>query len=579
MKKNRLMNLFIFLLTFCLFGQVKNREDLKRMSYDNLKENYNKSTKKKDKVKYATLYLNRGKKEKSSINIAKGYYWLALLEYDVDNKKTLQLLDSVIKYSKNNYSDKFFPAAAYCDKGIFLEKDYRFKEAIIYYNLAEEFASRNNLDYYYVIRENIAISKSENLGEVEEALIIYKECFNYFKTKYIKDKKNEKNYLYAIFGLADVYKSLKKIDSCTYYNKLGYAVSKSTNNYNFQYMFVLNEGANQVLKKNYKAAIDSINIALPKLKSLNNIGNVFASYFYYGKAYEGLGNNQQALTNYMKVDSMYRHDRKIITPEFIDGYLFLIKHYKNSGDKTNQLKYLTTYMIIDSTLQKNYKELNKILQNDYDFPYLVKEKESLIASLKNKTKFYYWGISCLLLIIIGLVIYQQRSKKKYRLRFEKIIAESNTIKEKKSIINTNECADIFIDENQISKDKIKEFSISEEIVTLILKKLATFEHEKGFLSSKVSVKTLSEDFETNSKYLSKIVNEYKNKTFINYVNDLRIEYAVINLQESKTARKYTLQALAVEYGFNNVESFSSAFYKKTGLKPSYFIKERENKTI
>jgi AraC-like DNA-binding protein len=91
------------------------------------------------------------------------------------------------------------------------------------------------------------------------------------------------------------------------------------------------------------------------------------------------------------------------------------------------------------------------------------------------------------------------------------------------------------------------------------------------------VKTLSEDFETNSKYLSKIVNVYKNKTFINYINDLRIDYAVINLQESKTARKYTLQALAFEYGFNTTESFSKAFSKKTGLKPSYFIIELQSK--
>ncbi|WP_367221920.1 helix-turn-helix domain-containing protein [Flavobacterium sp.] len=74
-----------------------------------------------------------------------------------------------------------------------------------------------------------------------------------------------------------------------------------------------------------------------------------------------------------------------------------------------------------------------------------------------------------------------------------------------------------------------------------------------------------------------MVNEYKNKTFVNYINDLRIEYAVLNLQESKIARKFTLQALAIEYGFNTAESFSTAFFKKTGLKPSYFIKELENK--
>ena len=582
MKKNRLISLFIFIFLFsvCLFGQVKNKEDFKKMSYDDLKENYNKSSKNNEKVKYATLYLNKGKKEKSSIHIAKGYYWLALLEYDIDNQKTLQLLDSVIKYSQNNIEDKFFPAAAYCDKAIFLEKQYQFKEAIKNYNLAEKFAIRNNLDYYYVIRENIAYTKSEKLGEFEEALVLYKECFNYFKTKDVRDKKYANNYQYAIFGLADVYKSLKKIDSCAYYNKLGYIESKATKNGNFQYMFVLNEGANQVLKKNYIAAIDSINIALPKLKSLNNFDNVFASYFYYGKAYEGLGNDKLALINYKKVDSIYQRDKKIMTPEFTDGYLYIIKYYKSLGDKTNQLKYLTNYMTIDSTLQKNYKELNNLLQKEYDFPHLVKEKETIIKSLKNKNKIYYLGISCLLLTVIGLVIYQQNIKKIYHLRFEKIIAESNnSVKEKKAIINDNKSKDNLIGENQLSKDRIKEISISEEIVLIILKKLEAFELEKGFLNGKVSVKTLSEDFETNSKYLSKVVNEYKNKTFINYINDLRIDYAVVNLQESKTSRKYTLQALAIEYGFNTAESFSTAFSKKTGLKPSYFIKELENKKV
>lgn len=572
MKKNRLVNLLILLFSVCLFGQIKNNETIKRFSYDDLKENYNKSKTKSEKIKYATLYLNKGKKEKSSIHIAKGYYWFALLEYDIDNKKTLQLLDSVIKYSKNNLEDKFFPAAAYCDKAIFLEKQYQFKEAIRNYNLAEKFAVRNNLDYYYVIRENIATTKSENLGEVEEALVLYKECFNYFKTKDVRDKKYSFNYQFAIFGLADVYKSLKMIDSCSYYNKLGYEESKYTKNDNFKYTFVLNEGANQILKRNYLSAIDSINKALPKLKELNNLDNVFASYFYYGKAYEGLGNSQKALINYKKIDSIYQLDNKMITPEFTDGYLYLIKYYKNAGDKTNQLKYLTTYMTIDSTLQKNYKEMNKLLLKEYDFPHLVKEKETLILSLKNKNKFFYLGISCLLLIVIGLIIYQKHIKKTYNLRFEKIIAESNILKNKDSSIITET-------ESKSIDNKIKEINISDEIVTMIQERLDDFENKKGYLNNKVSVKTLSEDFETNSKYLSKVVNEYKNKTFINYINDLRIDYAIINLQENKTARKYTLQALAVEYGFNTAESFSTAFSKKTGLKPSYFIKELENKNV
>lgn len=575
MKKNRFVNLFIFLFCICSLGQIKNKEDLKKMSYDNLKENYNKSTNKNEKVQYATSYLNKGKKERTSIRIAKGFYLLAYLEYGVNNKKALKLLDSVIKYSKK-VDDTIFPAAAYREKADLLVKEASFKEAVKNYKEAENYALKNNIDYYHIIRDAVANTKSENLGQVEDALEIYKEGFKFYSSKNFRNKKYSDNYLNTIFGLADVYKSLNKVDSCSYYNKLGYKEAQIAKSEEYKYIFVLNEGANQTLKGNYNEALDSVKKALPKMIFYKNIGNILASYYYRGKAYQGLGEIKLAVDNYIKVDSIFKL-RKKITPEFVSGYLYLINYFKDRGDKLNQLKYLTTYMTIDSTLQKNNKVLDKQFQKNYDFPHLVREKENLIESLKNKTKFYYFGISCLLLTIIALVIYQQNIKKIYHLRFEKIIAESNILKEKKSIIDINEFKDISIDEKQLSNDKIKEITISEEIVALILKKLETFEHEKGFLSGKVSVKTLSEAFETNSKYLSKIVNEYKNKTFINYINDLRIDYAVINLQESKTARKYTLQALAIEYGFNTAESFSTAFSKKTGLKPSYFIKELENK--
>ena len=77
------------------------------------------------------------------------------------------------------------------------------------------------------------------------------------------------------------------------------------------------------------------------------------------------------------------------------------------------------------------------------------------------------------------------------------------------------------------------------------------------------------------KYLSKIINEHKNKPFIQYVNDLRIDYALNELQNKKRLRNYTINALANEFGFNSAESFNSAFYKKTKIKCSFYIKELE----
>lgn len=117
--------------------------------------------------------------------------------------------------------------------------------------------------------------------------------------------------------------------------------------------------------------------------------------------------------------------------------------------------------------------------------------------------------------------------------------------------------------------------ISKEIVEQVLDELEKFETSKAFLNNKVTLVSLSKTINTNSNYLSKIINFYKKKNFSTYISDLRIDFCINQLKKDKNCRKYSIKAIASEIGFNNAESFSKAFYKKTGLYPSYFIKELE----
>jgi AraC-like DNA-binding protein len=563
-------NLFLFLLPFTLLGQTP-KKDLTKLNYEDLKKLYfdNENNKSKQ-IEYATAYLAKANKENISIRKARSYYWFALLYYQNNENKAIMYLDSVIKYSKNT-NDKFFPTAAYCEKASFLKKKYKFKEVMINYNLAEKNALKTNIDYYYTVRNAIAITKSEDLGEVRDALDIFKECYNYYKKKDIRDAKYSTYYQNILFGLADSYKALKQIDSATYYNKLGYKESKITKNEEFNYLFVLNEGANHILSKKYKPALDSINKALPKMIAYNNVENTLAAYYYLGMANDGLAKKDEAAKNFIKVDSIYKKT-KDIAPEFMGGYPFLVNYYKDIGNKEKQLEYLTSFMSIESRLNKNYKELDKLLQKEYDTPHLMSEKETLIKSLKND-KSQSKGLIIVLLIITLLIsflgFYQRKLKKTYKERFEKIINEHNIIVENK--IEPHSIKIPF----EKNSTKSEDIGISQEIIIQILDKLKLFEDKKEYLKSNITIQTLSQEFETNTKYLSKIVNEYKEKSFIQYINDLRIQNAITILQHNKTFRKYTIQALALEFGFNNAESFSTSFYKNTGIKPTFFIKELE----
>jgi len=557
--------LLLFLFPVLLIAQATKNE-LANLSYDKLHDLYFANVgKPKTQMVYTNAYMKKALRENNSIRIAKANYQIALLYYKSDKNNAIRYLDSVIKYS-NGSNDKFFPAAAYCEKADFLKSQFKFKEAMLNYNKAEKVALQTNLDYYYVVREYIGITKSENLEEYNEALEIYKECYNYYRTKDYRSGKCADDYQSIIFGIADCFKSLEQTDSTTYYNKLGYNECKITKNEEFQYLFVLNEGANQVLKKNYNAALDSIKKALPKIISYKDTGNELAAYYYLGKAYDGLDKKEKAAENFIRVDSIYKVT-KDISKEFIDGYPYLINYYKNLGNKEKQLEFINAYMSIDSILQKNYRELNNLVHKEYDIPRLISEKESIITSLKNDKMKTNWGLgfSITLTFALGFFgVYQYKTKKRYRSRFERIIRDKD--------LNENQQ---FKKENEIKNDitKIEQIGIANELINQILEKLNRFEKSKGYLESNITVQMLSTTFETNSKYVSKVVNVFKEKSFTQYINDLRIEYAITQLREKNRLRKYTIQALALEFGFNNAESFSTAFHKKTGIKPTYFIKE------
>jgi AraC-like DNA-binding protein len=542
------------------------KKDLTELPYDSIRDLFFGTINKTLKLQYANAYLIKAKKENIEIRIAKGYFFISKLN---QSEKALSYLDSAVKFSKNS-KDMNFPCVAYSEKGQVYRKMHKTKESLENFFNAEKYAKINNLDLYYNQCYNIAIEKSEELGEVVEAMILYKKCLKYYKTKEFRNPKYSFDYQNILFSLADSYKALNQNDSATYYNNKGYLEAKITKNDLSMNLFILNEGATQVQNKNYKVAIDSINKALPKMIFYKNQGNTLAGYYYLGKAYNELKDREKAKTNFLKVDSIYKASKNI-TPEFVSGYPVLISYYKNNGNKVKQLEYLTTYMKIDSTLAINYKQVENQIEKGYDIPNLLKEKENLIKSLKKDNKKSSWGLIGLFFLLItaaGFGYRQHQLKKTYKLRFQKIIEATKAETENKNLPLQND--------SETLTNKTDDLGIAPELVEAIRKKLLLFENDKDFLRPTLTLQLLSQEFDTNTKYLSKIINECKGKPFITYINDLRIDYCVLALQRDLKLRKYTIQALSQEFGFNTAESFSTTFFKKTGLKPSFFIKELEN---
>ena len=135
-----------------------------------------------------------------------------------------------------------------------------------------------------------------------------------------------------------------------------------------------------------------------------------------------------------------------------------------------------------------------------------------------------------------------------------------------------------IDDTIKKSSRVKQkivLGIPEPLVFKIIEKLKIFESDKGFLEHEITLMSTAKILNTNSTYLSKVINKTRNKNFANYINDLRIEYTINQLKLNPKYRRYSISAIADEVGFNNTKSFSRAFYKKTGKQTSLFIKELE----
>lgn len=292
--------------------------------------------------------------------------------------------------------------------------------------------------------------------------------------------------------------------------------------------------------------------------------NLAIAYYYKGEnILKEHKNDLESKKYFEKVD-----DILLTTKEFTsvlrNNYLNLIEISKRLHDNKRELYFLNRLIEIDEKTNKNNIELSDNMHQTYNVPHLLSEKEKIISKINRESKIYIKiGLLVFVLLIFAL-FYLYKSQKKKKLadaRFLSFINDSELERERPE------------DNDIVEKHKIKTIDLPMSLIKELLNKLKVFEKERGYLELNLKLSDLSMRFETNNSYLSKVINQYKNKNFSQYINDLRIADVVKKLKTDRRFRKYTIKAIAQEAGFSSTESFTKAFYNNTGLQPSFFIKK------
>lgn len=561
--------IFIVFISHNIFPQEKDfviPDSLKERDYKYLDRQYRNNY--SDTIT-SLIYLNSiYKKAITENNIVNQSFALHQLAYYAKNRSDkLDLLKKSI--AKGEEKALYLSLSARLILGIDYHSHFEYEKALEEYLILLSNSRKANSEIYEFNTLNRIAQLRRDIGKYEDAIDLYKQCLDY---ENLKEPKDSVSLTRTLVDLAESMRYLKKHDSASYYYNYvrdnGYKKDPF-----YLAIATINEGINLYKIDKLKESESLLNKGTEKI-NLNNTSShkyYILSQFYLGKINQSLHRDiRKTRHHFQTIDSLYT-TTNIIVPETREVYEFFITEYKKQEDANAQLNTINKLMKFDSIAAA--RKLNTLtkLHSEYDTPQLTKSKEKIIRDLeKQKTKLskrtIYLSVFILLLIILFLIQYKKH--KTYKNRFNKIISELDTRKEKnvssyKSSTNEKKLLD----------------TIDEATVTTIVNKLADFEEKKGFLQKDLTLSILAKKCATNTKYLPKIITIYKNKSFVNYINNLRIDYILKELKENTTLQKYTIKTISEEAGFNTPESFARAFKNKTGIRPSYYIrniKKKEN---
>jgi AraC-like DNA-binding protein len=552
---------FTFFIYYFSYGQETNfviPDSLKSRSFESLEKSFNHFiTDKTIRKLYGNVYYKKSKTQKKDIVILNGMYLQAIVtKSDIDSSK---YLDSIIDLTKENENIDY-PAKAYMLKSDYAAiSDNNFKRALMFTLEAEKYALKTgNIEQAILIKQQIGLIKI-SLGKYKEALPLIKENYNYFKSK----DSNSYDYKYCVFLMSDLYNKLEIPDAALLYsNKC--LESMDRKNTLFKHL-KMNNGISYYIKKNFKMSNAIFDDCISDFEAFSvDKLNLAICYYYKGENVTKIEHNLfKAKKYFKKVDSILSITKEY-TQDTRGNYIRLIEIAKKEKQDKEQLYYLNRLIQIDSFLNEKKIVVSEKINTNYDTPHLLSEKQEIITKM-NYERYQYIGIGIISLVGIGIMLfYLLKTRKHKKLLEEKF---NNLIKE-----TTSKKEDI-----DIPIEKTKTLDIPKGIAEMILKKLIAFENSYKYLEQNINLNDFAKQLETNSNYLSKTINYYKSKNFSQYINDMRIDYTINKLKNDNTFRKYTIKAISEEVGFSNTESFTKAFYVKTGLQPSYFIKKIEEK--
>ena len=498
------------------------------------------------------------------------------------------------KYNRSmNESDKYLCALA-CRSvaDIYYQKE-NYSQAFEFYMKAMRICEENGFG-------KLAAEAYKNMGNVYAALNDNMQAIQCYETgldysRRYKDTLCEMKILMNLPGICCY-------DSRTEEAKVYYAqmIEFMGKNKFVEYFSYLNKALILTNKKKYRAAISCYEKAASYAEREGFAPQYTGSvYGELAKLYRKMGQNDSAL-HYFHICADYSEENKLMYM-LVESQQALAELYAKAGDTRQAMFYKNRYLTVNDSLF-NANEFNKMRNSQFvyemDKSYhkiasLTKESENKELKIKTQRRVLI-GVSAglFVFIVMLLIVYIQKQKLHraykdlYHRNAEILLSEqknrnlrmeyANKLAEerkkyallKQKLDSTPSAEETDKESKQHSTDKLTD----EQKEKILLAVNDVMENTQEFYDCDFSLERLAELVDSNSRYVSLVINEYCNKNFRAFVNEYRIKKAQIRLMNTAQYGHYTIKAIAESVGYKSQTNFISIFKRVTGITPSIYQK-------
>ncbi|TVR38517.1 MAG: DUF2225 domain-containing protein [Bacteroidia bacterium] len=454
-------------------------------------------------------------------------------------------------------------SAAYTTLGIVFRNTGDYDQALHYYNKALEVAEAFNDSMTVATNySNIAVLYAQ-LDNTHMAKEYFYLALQYFESL------NRFDRIEAVKGnLSALYSIEEDLDKAHAYLEDAMALANQFENRERIIRYMNEMGKLKRKMGRYDEAIESFREVIDIGLELGRQPDVCYAFKYIGQAYYETGNVDSALQYYHEAyDCSSNIGMKSLSTSLL---LALTRCYEESGNYSQALFHHKEYSNLKEEVEtqemmEKLAEIEAVYQNEkkqQEIQLLQKDNELSAATIRKKRIQMYWLGSGLLIfvgasIIIASLFFQKS-------RAHRMLVKKNILLMKQSEscdpLNTN-----IKNSPGLSEDEKKR--LVSKINQLIWK-------EKIFTQKSLTMSEMAEKLNTNTSYLSHIINTDFGRSFNDFINQLRIQEAQ-KMFTRGDHKQMTIEGIAEAVGFQSRSTFHNAFRKFSGLAPSVFIKNMQ----